>query len=191
MASSSTGQPDTATRRRSLGIIRGGRPTETSRGKGSRTDPDQEFDNLTLSQWLTVFSGIAFMSLGIAGLAMTGLEGFAESDSGMTLFGIEVNPLHNVVHLALGLPGLLLWQRVRWSIAYGAILAIAYGGIAVFGVLAGGETWNVLSANRAANWFHLSVALFGVAIAVLGVAERRQSRPDDRRGLHEGLPTGR
>jgi hypothetical protein len=162
------------------------------RGKvreGTPLDPDQEFDNLTLSQWLTVFSGIAFVAFGIAGLAMTGLEGFTDANSGMTLAGIELNPLHSVVHLALGLPGLVLWRRVRLSIGYGVLLAIAYGSILVYGLRAIDQPWDVLSLNAAGNWLHLTLAGLGVGIALLGVVERRQSLPDDRRGRHEGLRT--
>jgi hypothetical protein len=150
-------------------------------------DPDQEFDNLTLSQWLTVFSGIAFVAFGIAGLAMTGLEDFADPDSGMTLAGIELNPLHSVVHIALGIPGLVLWRRVRLSIGYGVLLAAAYGGVLAYGLRALDEPWDVLSLNPAGNWLHLTLAGLGVIIALLGIIERRQSLPDDRRGRHEGL----
>jgi hypothetical protein len=158
-----------------------GGPEETA------LDPDQELDNLTLSQWLTVFSGIAFIAFGIAGLAITGFDGFADNDRGQNLAGIEVNPLHNIVHLVLGLPGLVLWRRVRWSIAYGVLLAVAYGGALAYGLVAIDQEWDVLSLDAGGNWLHLTLAGLGIGIAALGIVERRQSLPDTQRGEREGI----
>ncbi len=51
--------------------------------------------------------GAVFLLIGALGFAVTGGVGFAEQD-GNTLLGFEVNPLHNIVHLLVGIIGLFI-----------------------------------------------------------------------------------
>jgi hypothetical protein len=39
----------------------------------------------------------------------------------------QINPLHNIVHLAIGLAGLALWRRLDTAKTYGWLLAVGYG----------------------------------------------------------------
>jgi hypothetical protein len=108
---------------------------------------------------------VAFTVAGIAGFFVTGFDQFADYDTGETLLGLELNPLHNLVHLALGLPGLLLWRRVDTATAYLLVLAVGYAAVFVYGLFAlDNEDLNVLSLNSADNVFHIVVA----AVALVG-----------------------
>ncbi|HEV2931390.1 MAG TPA: DUF4383 domain-containing protein, partial [Propionibacteriaceae bacterium] len=83
-----------------------------------------------------------------------------------------VNPLHNIVHLAIGLVGLALWRRLDTARTYGWLLAAGYGLAFLYGLFAAGNRdINFLSLNGADNILHLVSALAGVAIA-LWPAER-------------------
>jgi hypothetical protein len=142
----------------------------------SRARTADERRALTPSQYLTLLAGIVFVAIGVAGFFVTGFEDFAQHDTGDTIMGFEVNPLHNTVHLVLGVLGLALFMSIRGSLTYGLITAIGYGATFVFGLFAIGEEWNILSLNTADNWLHLGLTALGVVIAALAAYELRVLR---------------
>ena len=114
---------------------------------------------------------MVYTLVGIAGFFVTGFDNFA-AETDKTLLGFEVNPLHNIVHLAIGLAGLALWRRLDTARTYGWLLAAGYGLAFIYGLsAAGNRDINLLSLNGADNILHLVSALAGVAIA-LWPAER-------------------
>jgi uncharacterized membrane protein YuzA (DUF378 family) len=118
------------------------------------------------AQWLALAIGIVYTLVGLAGFAVTGFDQFAEV-TGETLLGFEVNPLHNIVHLIIGLAGIALWSRLSSARVYGWLLALAYGATFLFGLAAvGNPDINFLSLNGADNGLHLVSALAGLAIAL-------------------------
>ena len=83
------------------------------------------------------------------------------------LLGFEINPLHNIVHLAIGLAGLALWRRLDTAKTYGWLLAAGYGLAFIYGLFAAGNRdINFLSLNGADNGLHLVSAVAGLAIAL-------------------------
>jgi hypothetical protein len=70
------------------------------------------------SQLLALAIGAIYTLIGILGFLVTGFENFA-SETNETLLGFEINPLHNLVHLAIGLAGLALWRRLDTARTYG------------------------------------------------------------------------
>jgi hypothetical protein len=131
------------------------------------------------SQLLTLAIGIIYTLVGIAGFLVTGFENFA-AETNKTLLGFEINPLHNLVHLAIGLAGLALWRRLDTARTYGWLLAAGYGLAFLYGLFAAGNSdINFLSINGADNGLHLVSAVAGVAIA-LWPAQRTAPRTADR-----------
>jgi ABC-type transport system involved in multi-copper enzyme maturation permease subunit len=123
------------------------------------------------AQLLALAIGVVYTLVGIAGFFVTGFDNFA-AETDKTLLGFEVNPLHNIVHLAIGLAGLALWRRLDTARTYGWLLAAGYGLAFIYGLFAtGNRDINFLSLNGADNILHLVSALAGVAIA-LWPAER-------------------
>jgi uncharacterized membrane protein YuzA (DUF378 family) len=123
------------------------------------------------AQLLALAIGVVYTLVGIAGFFVTGLDNFA-AETDKTLLGFEVNPLHNIVHLVIGLAGLALWRRLDTARTYGWLLAAGYGLAFLYGLFAvGNRDINFLSLNGADNILHLVSALAGVAIA-LWPAER-------------------
>jgi ABC-type transport system involved in multi-copper enzyme maturation permease subunit len=119
------------------------------------------------SQLLALVIGAVYTLIGIAGFLVTGFENFA-SETDKTLLGFEINPLHNLVHLAIGLAGLMLWRRLDTARTYGWLLAAGYGLAFLYGLFAAGNSdINFLSLNGADNGLHLVSAVAGVAIALL------------------------
>jgi hypothetical protein len=135
---------------------------------------------VTPGQWLALITAIAFTAAGIAGFILTGFSDFAAHHHQESLLGFHVNPLHNLVHLALGIPGLFLWRRIGTSRAYGILVAAAYLPAFIYGLFAVGETWDFLALNDADNWLHLGFTILGVAIAALSVRRTTGDRARDR-----------
>lgn len=121
----------------------------------------------TVPQWLALVVGAAFTLVGIAGFFVTGFDGWTEHQPDQTLLGFAVNPLHNVVHLVLGVAGLLMSRRDGSARGYGWLLAVGYGAALVYGlVVAGQEDGNFLNINNADNVLHGLAVVAGLATAL-------------------------
>ena len=129
-------------------------------------------------QKLALSIGILYLAIGVLGFFVTGFGGFAEHDQERTLLGFAVNPLHNIVHLAIGLAGVLMWRDSRSARTYGWALAIVYGATTVYGLLVvNNPEANILNINGADNLLHILSTLAGLAIALWPARERMGTRP--------------
>ena len=133
------------------------------------------------AQLLALIIGAVYTLVGIAGFFVTGFENFA-GETNKTLAGFEINPLHNIVHLAIGLAGLALWRRLDTARTYGWLLAAGYGLAFLYGLFAAGNSdINFLSINGADNGLHLVSAAAGVAIALWPADRTARADTADRR----------
>lgn len=110
----------------------------------------------------TVF-GAVYLLVGLLGFAITGFSGFAETE-GETLIVFDVNPLHNIVHLAIG--GLLLVasRTVTSAKAANTTVGAVYLLVGILGLFLLGSELNIIALNSADNVLH-----FASAIVLLGV----------------------
>jgi hypothetical protein len=132
------------------------------------------------SQLLALAIGAVYTLVGLLGFFVTGLENFA-TETDKTLIGFEINPLHNLVHLAIGLAGLALWRRLDTARTYGWLLAAGYGLAFVYGLFAAGNSdINFLSINGPDNGLHLVSAVAGLAIALWPADRTVPGRTTDR-----------
>lgn len=137
------------------------------------------------AQVLAGLLGLAFLVAGVAGFVRTGFGDFAGEQHSM-LLGFAVNPLHNVVHLAFGVLGLLMATGSGLSRLYGWIVFLAYGVVLVWGLMLVGvvatnpveRVGNPLALNVNDNWLHLGIAAVGLLIAVLP-ARRKIVTPEE------------
>ncbi|WP_367137378.1 DUF4383 domain-containing protein [Saccharothrix sp. HUAS TT1] len=131
------------------------------------------------AQVLAGLVGLVFLALGVLGFVRTGFGDFAGDHHAM-LLGFAVNPLHNVIHLAFGVLGLLMASTSGLARLYGWLLFIGYGavllwGLALAGVFATNPVQNLgnpLALNVNDNWLHLGLAAVGLLIAVLPARRR-------------------
>lgn len=124
--------------------------------------------------------GALFLLAGIAGFFVTGFDNVAEHTN-ETLLGFEVNPLHNLVHLAIGIAGLVMARTLRTARVFGWVLVVVYGLTLIYGlVVVDSPDANILSINQADNWLHLASVVIGLVIALLPV------RRDPARGQNVG-----
>lgn len=120
----------------------------------------------TWPQIAALIVGALFFLAGLIGFVPTGLDHFASHGGGATFLGFGVNPLHNIVHIVIGLAGLAAATSLRASRGFGWFLLIAYGAVLIFGLFAVSRpSINFLNLNVADNWLHGVSALVGAGIA--------------------------
>ena len=118
-------------------------------------------------QYLALVIGVVYLLVGIVGFAITGFDEWTIHDHSQTLLVFAINPLHNVVHLLIGLLGVLMWSRSGSARTYGWILAIGYGAAFVYGlIVVNNADANLLNINGADNVLHAVSAVAGLAIAL-------------------------
>lgn len=138
-----------------------------------------------LHQWLALVLGIVFLLVGALGFVITGFDGFMEHDESQTLLGFAINPLHNIVHLVIGVLGISLWITSGTARIFGWLLLIGYGAAFVYGLFAVDDPEiNYLNINDADNWLHGGSAVAGLLIAVWPAPARTVETP----GTTETMP---
>ncbi|MCM3659850.1 DUF4383 domain-containing protein [Georgenia satyanarayanai] len=119
-------------------------------------------------QWLALLIGAVYLVVGVAGFAVTGFDSWTEHDHSQTLLGFAINPAHNVVHLLIGLLGVVLWRSASGARTFGWLLVIGYGAAFVYGlVVVDNPDANFLNINWADNWLHLASVIVGLLVALL------------------------
>ncbi len=114
--------------------------------------------------------GAVYVLVGVLGFTIVGGVGFAATD-GRHLLGIfETNPLHNLVHVAVGAALLLAAGRgARLAAAANTLVGAVYLLVAAAGLFALDSKANLLALNGADNVLHAGSA---IALLVIGVAAR-------------------
>jgi hypothetical protein len=110
--------------------------------------------------------GAIYLLIGIIGFFITGFDDFFAHNTNETLLGFEINGMHNVVHILIGVAGLVLAKNLAGARTYGWLLAVGYGAAFIYGLIALGKDWDFLSLNGADNVLHLLTAVVGLAIAL-------------------------
>jgi hypothetical protein len=122
----------------------------------------------TVPEILALAFGAVYLLVGIVGFFITGFDNFfGHTDE--TLIVFDINPAHNVVHILIGVAGLVLGRTLAGARTYGWLLAVGYGAAFLYGVFAVGEDWDFLNLNWADNILHLATAAVGLVIALMPV----------------------
>lgn len=120
--------------------------------------------------------GAIYLLVGLVGFAVTGFDDWVATDTGELLLWFELNPLHNLVHIAIGAALLGGAGRPAAARAVALVVGVTYALVGVVGFFAVGEAWNILSLNQADNWLHVGTAV----IALLAVGVERDRAPAGR-----------
>ena len=115
-------------------------------------------------QTLGLAFGAIYLLVGIVGFFVTGFDNFAANGQDEVLLFFMINPLHNIVHILVGVAGLALSRTLAGARTFGLLLAVGYGLAFLYGVLAVGKDWDILNINWADNVLHIASTLVGVAI---------------------------
>ena len=120
-------------------------------------------------QVLGLAFGAIYLLVGIVGFFVTGFDHFADNSQHEMLLFFMINPLHNIVHILIGVVGLALSRTLAGAKTFGLLLAVGYGLAFVYGVIAVGQDWDFLNINGADNVLHALTAVVGLVIALLPV----------------------
>jgi Domain of unknown function (DUF4383) len=115
----------------------------------------------------TVF-GAVYLLVGLVGFVVTSGVGFFATE-GANLIIFEVNPLHNVIHLAIG--AALLYaglKNVQTARTVNAGVGAVYLLVGILGLFLLSSPLNIIALNGADNVLHLAsaVLLLGVGLSV-------------------------
>jgi hypothetical protein len=115
----------------------------------------------------TVF-GAVYLLVGLLGFAVTSGVGFFATE-GANLIIFEVNPLHNVIHLAIG--AALLYAGLKSTAlarTVNAGVGAVYLLVGVLGLFLLSSPLNIIALNGADNVLHLAsaVLLLGVGLSL-------------------------
>jgi hypothetical protein len=135
-----------------------------------------------LVQRAAALVGLVFLLVGVAGFIpgittdlYDGLE-LAGHEGDAMLFGVfEVSVLHNLVHVALGLAGILFARTVSSSRGFLVGGGAIYLALWLYGVVIDRDSdANFVPLNSADDWLHLGL---GVGMIFLGLALSREAEP--------------
>jgi hypothetical protein len=138
---------------------------------------------------LAAVVGAVFLVVGIAGF-IPGLTThydqltFAGMNSSAMLLGVfMVSVLHNLVHLAFGVVGLVCARTARSARPYLIAGGIVYLVLWLYGlVIDQHSSANFVPINTADNWLHLGLGVVMILLGVLPLAAGRRSTPDRTAG---------
>lgn len=122
----------------------------------------------SLNRTFGTLFGVTYVAVGLIGFAVTGGVDFAGAQ-GNNLIVFGVNPLHNLVHIAVG--ALLLvgaaggLARAR---AVNAVVGVTYLLVALVGFMIIDSGANILALNQPDNVLHLVSAIAALAVATSG-----------------------
>jgi len=114
--------------------------------------------------------GVVFTLVGLAGFLVSNT--FAETDDA-TLLGFEVNNLHNIVHLLIGVALLAASRTTATARTANLVIGVAYLGLAVLGPFLTGTEANILALNSPDHVLHL---LSGLVLTGVGALADKTSR---------------
>ncbi|MGH8960470.1 MAG: DUF4383 domain-containing protein [Jatrophihabitantaceae bacterium] len=133
------------------------------------------FSRSPASIFAVVF-GIAYLATGIAGFAVTGFSGFASMDGPRLLGLFMVNPLHNLVHIAIAAVWLVTapWHQAARiaNLAIGTTLGL----VTVLGFAHVLTFLSIHSLGDPDNFLHLMSATLALYFGSIG-AERLATDP--------------
>lgn len=129
-------------------------------------------------QRVAPFFGLLYVTIGIVGFFVTGFGNFVQN-TGDTLIGFSINPMHNLVHLLIGVFLIVMATRSSVAVAEGAIMGVGLFYVVAFviGTVAK-DNLTIISMygyGDAENFNHL---VNGVALLTLGLVSsaRTQAR---------------
>ena len=116
--------------------------------------------------------GVVYTLVGIAGFFVS--ETFAATDDN-TLLGFEVNHLHNIVHLLIGLALLGASRRTETARRLNLLIGGTYVLLGVVGWFIQDTAANIIALNEPDHLLHLVSGALLVAVA-LGADKRARTR---------------
>src|ERR1700712_3297248 len=128
----------------------------------------------TPAQRFAAVFGVVYLFVGIAGFALTGVSDFAGHHH-HTLVIFAVNPLHNVIHLVLGVAWLAAAPRHRTARLANLAIGVVLGLVTVLGFVGVTDILGMSGFADPDNFLHLATATLALYFGSVAAG-----RPDSR-----------
>ncbi len=127
--------------------------------------------NRTPAQTFALVFGALYLLVGLVGFAVTGFSDFA-ADTEDTLIIFEINPLHNIVHLAIGAAFLLGAKSHNTAKIANTVIGAAYLLVALVGLTGILRFLNIETGPVPDFWLHIVSALAALYFGTAGAGDR-------------------
>ncbi|MGH2755013.1 MAG: DUF4383 domain-containing protein [Actinomycetota bacterium] len=131
--------------------------------------------NKTPAQLFALVFGVVYLSIGLIGFGATGFDGWASSETGEKLLIFPVNPLHNFVHIAVGLLWMVGSTRHATARRVNTLIGLVYGLTAAVGFLGVLDFLAIPNSGSADNWLHLVSAILALYFGTVGAMGPRST----------------
>ena len=132
--------------------------------------------NKTAAQLFALAFGIVYVTIGLISFAITGFDNWATSDTFEKFLFFPVNPLHNFVHVGIGLLWMVSSAKHETAKRVNVLIGIVYAVVAGLGFLGILDFLAIPSASSPDNWLHLVTALLSLYFGTAGAALAPRSR---------------
>jgi hypothetical protein len=126
--------------------------------------------------------GALYVLVGAAGFAVTGFTDFAGMDHHRLVI-FAVNPLHNVIHLVLGLAWLAAAPRPRAARTANLAVGVVLGLVTVLGFVGGMGMLGMSGLADPDNFLHLATATLALYFGSVAAESSRARDADDEPAL--------
>jgi hypothetical protein len=142
------------------------------------------------TRYFALAAGIVYLLVGLMGLLGLGLAAPTAGDPGLAieaqygrLLGLfPVNVLHNIVHLAIGIWGIVSYRSFNGSRAFARGLAILYALLAIMGLLPfTNTTFGLIPIHSHDVWLHAATAAVAAYFGFAAQPERAEFVDASRR----------
>jgi hypothetical protein len=125
---------------------------------------------MQLTRYFALIFGIVYLLIGAVGFIpgmhtmapMTAPHMDQTSDYGYLFGYFPINALHDVVHVLVGLGGLLAFVRFSWARIYCILLFLIFGILTVMGFIPTLDTtWGWIPLFSGDTWLHAGTSLLG------------------------------
>ena len=124
----------------------------------------------TAAQRFALIFGAVYLVVGVAGFAVTGFSDFMGHHH-HTLLIFAVNPLHNLIHVAVGLVWLACAPRPRTARAANLVLGVVLGLVTVLGFVGGMGMLGMSGLSDPDNFLHLATATLSLYFGSLAAGQ--------------------
>jgi uncharacterized protein DUF4383 len=127
------------------------------------------------------FFGALYITIGIVGFFVTGFGNFVQNTDD-TLIGFAINPMHNLVHLAIGVFLIVMATRTSTAVAEGAIMGVGLFYIVAFVIgSVAKDNLTIISMYGYGDLENYNHLVNGVALLTLGLLSSARTQAQLRR----------
>ncbi|MBB4684011.1 DUF4383 domain-containing protein [Amycolatopsis jiangsuensis] len=141
---------------------------------------------ITTRRWalpVVAVLGLVYLVLGVAGFIVPETAYAAGHDTSRLIWVFSSSTVLNIVHVLLGVLGLLAARKLSSALGYCWVLFVAFTGLTAYGILAtsfGSVPQDPVNLNWADNWLHGITALIALVVALAGTATGTGARGEPR-----------